>query len=138
MGAGKMGIYLNRTSPYKKYSAVVSDEYFVDKTLLINELIPALGSERRFICITRPRRFGKTVMANMAAAFFGRAQDSSVMFGRFNIASCSSYSRHLNQHDVIFIDFSRIPRNCRSYEQYIERIQAGSAVICQRHFHSAA
>lgn len=120
-----MGIYLNSTSPYKKYSAVVSDEYFVDKTLLINELIPALGSERRFICITRPRRFGKTVMANMAAAFFGRAQDSSAMFGRLNIASCSSYSRHLNQHDVIFIDFSRIPRNCRSYEQYIERIQAG-------------
>lgn len=120
-----MGIYLNSISPYKKYRAVVSDTYFVDKTLLIDELIPALGKERRFICITRPRLFGKTVMANMAAAFFGRAADSDALFRSLKIASCTSYKVHLNQHDVIFIDFSRMPRNCRSYGQYIERIQAG-------------
>lgn len=43
--------------------------YFVDKSEILEELIPALQQEQRFFCITRPRRFGKTVMANMIAAF---------------------------------------------------------------------
>ena len=45
--------------------------YFVDKSEILEELIPALQQEQRFFCITRPRRFGKTVMANMIAAFLG-------------------------------------------------------------------
>lgn len=43
--------------------------YFVDKSEILEELIPALQQEQRFFCITRPRRFGKTVMANMIDAF---------------------------------------------------------------------
>ena len=43
--------------------------YFVDKSEILEELIPALQQEQRFFGITRPRRFGKTVMANMIAAF---------------------------------------------------------------------
>lgn len=52
------------------------DAYFIDKTALPGELISALGTEKRFFCITRPRRFGKSVMANMAGAFFGKAADA--------------------------------------------------------------
>lgn len=40
-----MGMYLNSISPYRKYQAVVTDTYFVDKTALIEELFPALGKE---------------------------------------------------------------------------------------------
>ncbi len=120
-----MGAYLNSGSPYKKYHAVVTDSYFVDKTCFICEFFEALGKERRYFCITRPRRFGKTVMANMMAAYFCRAIDSSQIFNKLKIASCAGYLKHLNSHDVIFIDFSRTPQNCRSFRQYIERIQNG-------------
>lgn len=102
-----MGIFLNSTSPYKKYQAVVTDTYFVDKTALIEELIPSLGKEKRFFCITRPRRFGKTVMANMTASFFGRGVDSSPLFDKLKIAQSKHYREHLNQHRVIYIDFSQ-------------------------------
>lgn len=67
-----MGIYLNSKSPSDAYKAAASEKYFVDKSALIAELIPALGTSQRFFCITRPRRFGKSVMADMVAAFFGK------------------------------------------------------------------
>lgn len=64
-----MGQFLNNKEPYDKYKTVMNGTFFVDKTEILKELIPALQQEQRFFCITRPRRFGKTVMANMIAAF---------------------------------------------------------------------
>lgn len=51
-----MGIFLNSRVPYEAYNDIVSDKYFVDKSLLIEELIPALGKNNKYFCITRPRR----------------------------------------------------------------------------------
>ena len=62
-----MGQFLNNKEPYDKFKTVMNGTYFVDKSEILEELIPA----QRFFCITRPRRFGKTVMANMIAAFLG-------------------------------------------------------------------
>lgn len=120
-----MGMFLNSISLYKNYKAVVTDTYFVDKTELLNELIPSLGKENRFFCITRPRRFGKTIMANMIGSFFGKAEDGSVIFDRLEIAKSKWYRKHLNQHNVIYIDFSEVPEKCTSYDEYISRIIYG-------------
>lgn len=54
-----MGIFLNSTAPFEAYKITALDKYFVDKTMLIEELIPSIGREQRFLCITRPRRFRK-------------------------------------------------------------------------------
>ena len=80
-----MGIFLNSTAPFEPYKITALDKYFVDKTMLIEELIPSIGREQRFLCITRPRRFGKTVMANMVASYFGKAIDSSFVFEHENV-----------------------------------------------------
>lgn len=120
-----MGIFLNGISPYRKFQAVATDTYFVDKTALVEELIPALGKEQRFLCITRPRRFGKTVMANMVASFFGKGMDSSGLFGQLEIAQSTQYRKHLNSHHVIYIDFSEMPETCTSYAHYISRFTEG-------------
>lgn len=64
-------------------------------------------------------------MANMVAAFFGRAADGKDIFERLKIAEYEYYREYLNQYDVIYIDFSRLPRDCKCYEQYISRIQNG-------------
>lgn len=120
-----MGMFLNSIVPYEAYKSVASDTYFVDKSLLVAELIPALEKENRFFCIARPRRFGKTVMANMVAAFFCKAADGNRIFDKLAIAASDGYQEHLNQHNVIYIDFSEVPRDCSSYQQYIERIQNG-------------
>ena len=70
-----MAMYLNTSDGYVLYKSQVESPYFVDKTKLLLELIPLACQGNQHICITRPRRFGKTVMANMVAAYFGKGVD---------------------------------------------------------------
>ena len=62
-----MGVYLNSTTAYTLYKSESEKPYFVDKTKLLKELFPLVASGNNHICIARPRRFGKTIMANMVA-----------------------------------------------------------------------
>ena len=119
-----MGTYLNSITPYTLYKSESLSPYFVDKTLMITELFPYVSAGNRHICITRPRRFGKTIMANMISSFFQKASDSSDVFDSLTISQVDDYRRYKNQYNVIRIDFSKMPRNCDSYTQYIERIEA--------------
>lgn len=120
-----MGLFLNSITPYHNFKMIAEDLYFVDKSALLEELIPALGREQRFFCIVRPRRFGKTVMANMVAAYFGKAKDSQGLFGHLAIAGSSRYREHLNQHNVIYFDCSEVPKACNDYQSYISRLEHG-------------
>lgn len=120
-----MGMFLNSCVPYERYREITGDPYFVDKTLFLKELIPSFGRQNRFCCITRPRRFGKTVMADMVGAFFGRAGREGRIFDGLSIAGEAVCRVHRNTHDVIYIDFSRGTRGCKSYGQYIGRIETG-------------
>ena len=119
-----MGTYLNSITPYTLYKSESLSPYFVDKTLMLSELFPYVSAGNRHICITRPRRFGKTIMANMISSFFQKASDSSDVFDSLAISQVDDYIRYKNQYNVIRIDFSKMPRNCDSYTQYIERIEA--------------
>ena len=120
-----MGLFLNSIASYDKFKMISQDPYFVDKSAVIEELIPALGREQRFFCIVRPRRFGKTVMANMIGAFFGKARESNDVFGHLAIAKSQWYTKHLNRHEVIYLDCSEVPKECRDYRSYISRIEDG-------------
>lgn len=119
-----MGTYLNSITPYTLYKSESLSPYFVDKTLMLRELFPYVSAGNRHICITRPRRFGKTIMANMISSFFQKASDSSEVFDSLTISQVDDYRRYKNQYNVIRIDLSKMPRNCDSYTQYIERIEA--------------
>lgn len=95
-----MAMFLNSRIPYEAYREIRQDKYFVDKTLLIGELIPSLGRRNRYFCITRPRRFGKTVMANMVGAFFGKSGERESLFDGLAIMGTEDINRHLHQHEV--------------------------------------
>lgn len=120
-----MGMFLNSIVPFEAFKATKTGTYFVDKSNLISELIPAFGTEDRFYCITRPRRFGKSVMANMIASFLGKAIDAGDLFFDLSILQVPKYTKHLNRHNVFFMDLSRMPRDCDDYALYIDRIQDG-------------
>ena len=115
--------YLDSRVPLESYRGIVNTRFFVDKTLLLEDVLKAVEIDgQRYLCITRPRRFGKSVMANMVAAFLGRAEEAGDIFGRLEIAQSEWYDTHLNQYPVIYIDFSEVPENCVSYHAYISRI----------------
>ena len=81
-----MGRYLNSSTSYVLYKNETMKPYFVDKTKLLSELFPFLEVGNTHICITRPRRFGKTMIANMIASFLGKRKSENGLFESLNIS----------------------------------------------------
>ena len=118
-----MGIYVNSKNAYALYKKETAKPYFVDKTVLLKELFPLVEEGSHYLCITRPRRFGKTVMANMVASFFSKGHRANDVIQNLQIYQDKDYEKYLNKYTVIHIMFNDLPRNCNSYKQYIERIE---------------
>ena len=118
-----MGIYVNSKNAYALYKKETAKPYFVDKTVLLKELFPLVEEGSHYLCITRPRRFGKTVMANMVASFFSKGHRANDVFQNLQIYQDKDYEKYLNKYTVIHIMFNDLPRNCNSYKQYVDRIE---------------
>ncbi|MBR3712057.1 MAG: AAA family ATPase, partial [Bacteroidales bacterium] len=85
---------------------------FIDKSGLLNILNRNMDTENRFMCISRPRRFGKSVAAKMAYAYYDRSMDSSVLFEGLEITKSPDYKKHLNKYPTLYIDwntFANVP-----------------------------
>ena len=115
--------YLNANSSKINFQKTLKRKIYVDKSLLIGPLNELIGTDECYICITRPRRFGKTINANMLGAYYTRGLDSGELFQSLQVSESLTYAEHLNQHNVIYIDFSRTPDVCTSYEDYINSIR---------------
>lgn len=88
---------------------------FVDKTQFIDEVIGRFNTTRKFLAVTRPRRFGKTITAHMLSAFFSKGCDSKEMFKGLKISESKNYQDHLNKYDVIYWDMNSIRDNFMAY-----------------------
>lgn len=93
-----MGNYLNPASVYDAYFREANSPYFVDKSLMLDELIPRIETNTNYICITRPRRFGKSVMANMIASFFSAREKANVVFDQLKISSSNLYKEYIGKY----------------------------------------
>ncbi|MDR1358735.1 MAG: ATP-binding protein [Coriobacteriales bacterium] len=115
-----MGFYLNPGS--RKFQQSLNSEIYVDKTGLIGYTNSILNTRQQFICISRPRRFGKSMGAEMLAAYYGRGEDSSAMFTPFEIASHPSFTEHLNRYEVLFLNIQDFLSESKDMEDMIELI----------------
>lgn len=116
--------YLDVKDPIINFEETVNDNIYVDKTLMIDRISSHIKKRSsKYICITRPRRFGKTINANMLGAYYTKGYDSHSIFDNLNIAKTDNYEKHMNQHYVIYIDFSRLPDPCNTYIQYIDYVK---------------
>ncbi|MCD8015320.1 MAG: AAA family ATPase [Lachnospiraceae bacterium] len=118
-----MGYYLNPEDILELYKSETKKPYFVDKTEMLSDLITLLEQGRNYISVTRPRRFGKSVAAAMIGSFFGKGADGAEVFSRLKVAGNQDYAKHLNQHNLIYIDFSKDASECSSYKEYIDTIK---------------
>ena len=92
----------------------VINSNFVDKSGLLSFLNDNLDTENKFICISRPRRFGKSIAAQMTYSYYDRSCDSSKLFEGLEITKNPHYKTHLNKYPTIYIDWNRfanIPKN---------------------------
>lgn len=96
---------------------------YIDKTPLIDILNQNLKTKNKYFCLSRPRRFGKSVTAQMICSYYSKGSDSSNQFDNLKISSAESYKKHLNQYDVIFInmtdEFSRANHNVKGMTDYL-------------------
>ncbi len=97
-----MGTYLN--PGHACFQRMRNDEIFVDKSGMISQINRAVNTPSGYICMTRPRRFGKTYAANMLAAYFDKSVDSHALFDDLEIAQLPSYEKYLNKFNVIQVD----------------------------------
>lgn len=118
-----MGVYLNSKTPVSLFEEEANSLYFVDKTNLLATLLQLFEQGNKYFCITRPRRFGKTMAAHMLASFLGKESGSRAFFESFGIGGSKLFARHANQYNIIYISMNEIPKNCSSYAQYISRIE---------------
>lgn len=114
--------YLNTDTAYVLFEKALNSEIYVDKSLMIEEISSKINTGDNCICITRPRRFGKTMNANMLGAFYTKGMDSRSLFANLAIAGTAPYEKDMNQYHVFYIDFSRRPDFCPDYETYLTSI----------------
>ena len=101
-----MGIYLNPGND--GFWTSVRSKIYVDKTGLIAYTNELLNTEQKYICVSRPRRFGKSMALKMLAAYYSRGCDSRELFSEWKIKNDRTFEAHRNQYDVIFLNMQHV------------------------------
>lgn len=119
-----MGVYLNPNNVI--FSQVIHSKIYVDKTGLISHTNSVLGTSQRNICVSRPRRFGKSTTVGMLVAYYSKGCQSSSLFEHFSIAKGEEektlYRKNLNQYDVIALNIQDFWSNNQQVESMVELI----------------
>ena len=104
-----MGSYLN--TGFRAFEFSLNSEIYIDKSEIISLLNRFLNTRQRYICISRPRRFGKSFTAEMLSAYYSKGVDSSFLFDNLRISKSDFYKKHLNKYNTIFIDMQQFLSN---------------------------
>lgn len=114
-----MGIYLN---PGNDGFQQALNGIYIDKTGLISHINAVLDTNDKLTCVSRPRRFGKTMAAYMLCAYYDKSCDSYSMFQGLEITKDKSFEKYLNKYDVIFLDITRFISKINSSKGNLEYV----------------
>ena len=116
-----MGIYLNPGTI--EFQESINSEIYVDKTMLIERTNAALRTKQKYMCISRPRRFGKSMAADMLAAYYGKDYDSAALFDGLEISHCETFSTHLNKYNVFKINMQEFLSMTQNVDKMLKVLQ---------------
>lgn len=115
-----MGVYLNPGN--EKFVQAVNSEIYVDKSELIKYTNKVLNTMQQYICVSRPRRFGKSMAANMLSAYYSRGCDSKELFAGLKITEDENFEKYRNQYDTIFLNMQEFLSRSKNIGTLIERV----------------
>ena len=115
-----MGTYINRGNC--EFSDIVNSEY-VDKTSLIPFINKTLNTESRYSCVTRCRRFGKSMAAKMLCAYYDKSCDSRELFRGLKAEQGKSFEKYLNKYSVIYLDVTSFTARPELGDRIVRMIQ---------------
>ncbi len=113
-----MGIYLNPSNI--DFQQALNSKIYVDKSMLIDYSNSVIYTEQKFICVSRPRRFGKSMAANMLTAYYSRGCDSGEMFSNLKISKADTFEKHLNRYNVIHINMVNFLERSKSIDDMLD------------------
>ena len=116
-----MGSYLNPGS--ERFRTSLRSQIYVDKSLLIREINKLIRTEQKYVCVSRPRRFGKSMAADMLLAYYSNGEDTSALFADLKISREASYREHLNQYDVIKINMQEFLSATHDVDKMLARLK---------------
>ena len=115
-----MGGYLNPGSDLLEMA--LRSQIFVDKSGLIEKTNRCVRTLQRYICVSRPRRFGKSMGVDMLAAYYDRSVDTKELFQELKISSTKEYEKHLNQYDVLKINMQEFLSATENIDQMLRML----------------
>ena len=116
-----MGSYLN--SGNFSFHGSLRSKIYIDKSELITKTNEVLYTEQKYICVSRPRRFGKSMAANMLAAYYDRSENTEELFQNLSISKDRSYKENLNQYDVIKINMQEFLSMSETVEEMLQMLK---------------
>ena len=116
-----MGVYWNPGN--QGFWQSVNSEIYVDKTGLIEYTNKVLNTKQRFVCVSRPRRFGKSMAAEMLVAYYDRECDSGKLFEGYCIEKAESFEKHLNKYNVISLNMLDFYKIGKPVEEMLEKLE---------------
>ncbi len=116
-----MGIYLNPKN--ENFRRTLAGDIYVDKTMMLKMLNSLIDKGNNYICISRPRRFGKTIAQNMIAAYYSKGCDSRELFKDLKISKDKSYEEKLNRYNVIKIDLNSEYQNTENKKNVLKELK---------------
>ena len=118
-----MGLYLNKDGA--EFESYLYDDIFIDKSLLIKTVNNNLTKKSsKYMCVTRPRRFGKSLALSMLNAYYSKGCDSKELFKGLKIEHDESYLKHLNKHNVIWIDMADLYTNLDDCNTFVKSLKS--------------
>ncbi len=105
-----------------KFNKYIKSEIFIDKSNLIKKCNKLFGSEDSYMCVTRPRRFGKTMALSMLNAYYSKGCNSRDIFDNLEISKDPSYLEHLNKHNVIFVDMASLYTELKNKDDFVDEL----------------
>lgn len=115
-----MGMFINPDN--SAFQRALNSKIYVDKTGLLEELNAFIDTEQCCVCNSRPRRFGKSITANMLTAYYSCGCDSKELFAGKKISETEQYEEHLNKYNVIHLDVQWFYMDCGCAENVVSHI----------------
>ena len=112
-----MGIFVNPGNA--SFTEALNSKIYVDKSGLISVINQRIKTQQKYICVSRPRRFGKSLNLGMLAAFYSKGCNSHELFDNLAISGDKAYEEHINRYNVIYLNMQDFLSGSKSVEEMI-------------------
>ena len=113
-----MGIFLNPGND--NFAEALNSEIYVDKSGLISIINKRIKTKQKYICVSRPRRFGKSLNLGMLAAYYSKGCDSRELFDGLAVSKDEGYPDHLNKYNVIYLNMQQFLSSSKDINDMLE------------------